>query len=124
EAPLATAPSVDRDEGAPVSIPCRHRPFDRGGDVARSVRLTTASLRTRRGRELLPRELVDEHRERAVEHLGEVAAWDRVREQVLREPQLLTRLGTGGEADLVALGGQRPHTRVVRWGGGDQGRRG
>jgi hypothetical protein len=54
--------------------------------------------------ELPPFELLEEHRQRAIEHDGEVAIRHGVPQKILGTAQLVVQLARGGELDLVALG--------------------
>jgi len=53
--------------------------------------------------ELLPGEIPEQHRQGPIDDLSQIPIWDLVPQQVLRKPQLLTRLCVGRELHFVAL---------------------
>jgi hypothetical protein len=109
EAPLVATAPVRRDEGAAVAIVSRHCAPHLGRDVPRIVELPGAAPRVTRDRELSSLEFRDEHDQRAVDDLRDVAAGNRVPEQILRPPQAFPGLGASRETDLVSLGREGTH---------------
>src|SRR5438477_6724516 len=85
ETPFAAAMPVDGDERASPAVPDVDGPPDLGGDVTCVLRLAATATRVRSHRELPAHQLVDEHRQRPIEHLRQVAAGNGMAEQVLRE---------------------------------------
>src|SRR2546422_455493 len=93
---IALPGRLDRRGLSPVALP--DRALDVSGDVARVGAWARASARARGGGELAPLEPLDQGIEGALEHLDEVAAGNRVAEQLLGVVQLL--LGAPSDRDL------------------------
>ena len=77
--------------------------------LARGRRRRAAGTWPVRRPELLPLEIRDEQGQRAIHDRGGVAVGDGMTEKILRSAELRAGLGAGGEAHLVALGGEGPH---------------
>src|SRR5204863_260729 len=91
ETPFAAAMAVDGDERASPAVPDVDGPPDLGGDVIGVHRLAATATWVRGGREFPAHQIVDERRQRPIEHLRQVAAGNGMAEQLLCEPEFLTR---------------------------------
>src|SRR5207302_1250325 len=89
EAALAAAAAAPGHEGAAGAVPQPDRTLDLGRDVAGAAGCAPAGARPPRGGALLPGQVLDQGRERAVEDLRRIAAGNRVTQQVLRAPEFV-----------------------------------
>jgi len=101
EAPFAAAMPVDGDERASSAVFHVDLAPDIGGDVVGLLRLSATATRVRSRGEFPAHQLVDERRQRPIEHLCEIAAGNGMAEQVLCTPQFLARFLRRREADFV-----------------------
>jgi hypothetical protein len=92
EEPAFRTAALRSDERALPAIPRPHDALDGSRDVARVGRERPRRTGTRDGGELAPFELLDQQRQRTIEHGRDVAVRDRVTQEILRPAQLVVHL--------------------------------
>src|SRR6267378_107194 len=83
EAPLVAAPPSPAQERAGTAVTQPHRSPDLGRDIPAATRRTATGPRSRRRREFLPSQVLEQRRQRAIEHFREIPGGEGVSEQVL-----------------------------------------
>ena len=106
EPALCAAAPAFAGEGAATAVSEPHRPPEPCREVPRGRGVTAAGAWPRGGGELLPGQVIEQRGEGSIEDLRHVAVGNGMPQQVLRQAQLLARLGAGGEADLVPIRGE------------------
>ena len=119
ERALGTA-AVRANEGATTLVATPHGAAHGGGNVSRSGRAWPSCAGMLDGGGLGAFEIADEQRERTVDNRRQVAAWDRVTQQILGAAQLVVGQARDGQLNPVAFGRERREDCRARRGAGDR----
>jgi hypothetical protein len=107
KASRAAPSSVRSHKGAAIAVSQPHRSLDLRRNVTGVWGRRPPGVRLLGGGELLPGQVLEKGRERAIDDLRQVSIWNGVSEEILREPEFLARPGARREADLISVRRER-----------------